>query len=482
MTNDSSTVEVILGAIVAGCRLVSLPLPRRSWAGGAYHDLVDRACEATGVSEIVARDDVGRFMNGVAAAIRPHSALGRPALAAPTGHGFELVQCSSGSTGQPKLVQLDDRLIGANLASIIEVVHPDSGEAVVSWLPLSHDMGLMGMLLASIARASKVRAGRIEIVLLDPASVLRSPALWLRALSERRGAVTAAPDFGYRLCIEHGRVHGLDLSRLRWAIVGGEIVRVQTLSGFARRFRDSSFDSLAFCPAYGMAEVGLAVTITPERSQARVMRVSTRALGSGVLSPSRARGEQITELVSAGPALAGYEVTSSAPAGEIGEILVRGPSIGFDAVTKSSLADERGWLRTGDVGTFADGWLYVAGRQDDRIVAAARNIYAPAIEAAVSSLPSVRADRVVVFGLPSGEWVVAVEPKTPRRLSRADAGQLKREIRKELVRVAGLAPDLIVLVGRGQIPITASGKLQRREAIRRYTIGQLTDFEADAGP
>jgi fatty-acyl-CoA synthase len=476
MTNDQPTVEVLLGAIEAGVQLISLPLPARSADPVEYLRFVRRACEAQGTDQIVAPDDVASLLEGADLKVRPHSDLGSVPLAGPLGSGFELIQYSSGSTDQPKAVQLDDRKLGANVASIIHAVQPEPGDKPVSWLPLSHDMGLIGMLLTSLASTRPSLARQGDIILLDPVDFLRDPSTWSTAMSECGATITAAPDFGYRLCAERGQRRSFDLSKLRCAIVGGEIVRSSTLTNFSNRFETAGFRRTAFCPAYGMAELGLAATMTPMGSQWREMTVATVPLAEQRLMPQAmdpAESREVTGLISSGPAISGYEVRCDAESSAVGPVAVRGASIGVDAANGTSFADPDGWLMTGDLGAIADGWLYVCGRGDDYVVARGRNIYAPAVEEAMGAIGEVRAGRTGVFGLPSGDWLVAAEPESRGRLAQSEVSALIREIRKAALSAAACSPSQVVLVARGHLPFTPSGKLQRRELTRRYLKGEL---------
>ncbi|MGH9013054.1 MAG: AMP-binding protein [Acidimicrobiia bacterium] len=476
MTNDRPTVELLLGAIEAGAQLISLPLPARSADPVEYLRFVRRACEAQGMNQIVARDDVAPLLEGTTLEVRPHSDLGSVPLAGPRESGFELIQYSSGSTDQPKAVKLTDRQLGANVAAIISAVQPEPGDKPVSWLPLSHDMGLIGMLLTSLASTRPSLARQGDIILLDPVDFLRNPSAWVSAISDCAATITAAPDFGYRLCAERDQRGALDLSRLRCAIVGGEMIRRSTLTGFSDRFGTAGFRPTAFCPAYGMAELGLAATMTPMGSQWREMTVATLPLAEQRLMPQGmdpAESREVTGLVSSGPAISGYEVRCDAESGAVGPVSVRGASIGVDGASGASFADPDGWLMTGDLGAIADGWLYVCGRGDDYVVARGRNIYAPAVEEAMGGIGAVRAGRTGVFGLPSGDWVVAAEPESSGRLAQSEVSALIREIRKAALSVAACSPSQVVLVARGHLPFTPSGKLQRRELTRRYLKGEL---------
>jgi fatty-acyl-CoA synthase len=470
MTNDRTTVSLLLGALEAGTRLVSLPVPAPTGEMSVYLDLVRSACEQNGVQEIVVNDRYVEVFRLGGLNVRAHSELNTAPVAAAQPHGFELVQFSSGSTGRPKAVLLDDRALGANVRAIIDAVEPRSGDHAVSWLPLSHDMGLIGMLLTSICSMSPAYANGGDIIILDPLQFLRSPQLWLSALSETQCSVTAAPDFGYRLCVERSDPRSLDLSHLRCAIVGGETIRANTLESFSDRFAGSGFRRTAFCPSYGMAEVGLAATMDAGDDSWTEVVVDTLELAEGRTSAPRAGG-LATRLVGSGRPLRGYDVRIAGAVGTTGRIEISGPSIGSDGRTRSPLAQHDGWFRTGDRGAVIDGGLYVTGRADDYIVSNGRNLYAPAIEEAIGHVKGARAGRAAAIGLPSGEWVVVTEPATKARLSEDASRAFTRDIRRAVVAVCGIQPDAISIVPRGTLAVTSSGKLQRAEIMRRHLSG-----------
>lgn len=177
MTNDEPTVEILLGAMRTGVRLVSLPLPSRGGSLEDYTEAIRSICSMYSITEILARDDLCGLIEAGGLSARSHSDRARCPLAASLPTGFELVQFSSGTTGPPIPTALGDAALGSNLSAIVERVDPQPGDVTVSWLPLSHDMGLVGMVLASIVSCSPGRVGAGEIALLDPESFLRQPSL-----------------------------------------------------------------------------------------------------------------------------------------------------------------------------------------------------------------------------------------------------------------------------------------------------------------
>jgi acyl-CoA synthetase (AMP-forming)/AMP-acid ligase II len=477
LTNDRASVEIVLGAILAGATLVSLPLPARGADLHDYAGLVRSALIACGAATVVARDDLAEGLRDLGLPVRDHRMLGPRPLAHTRGPGFELVQFSSGSTRNPRPIAVDDRALGINVSAILATLGPRPGDVVASWLPLSHDMGLIGMLLATLAASDPRRAGDTGLVLLDPADFLRRPDVWIAALSEHRAAFTAAPDSGYRLALRRRAPEQTDLTSLRCTIVGGEIVRPATLELLTESLGPRGLSRGALCPAYGLAEVGLCATMTPPGAGWRERHLATAALGDQrFTAPSP--GEPSTAIVASGCPLPGYEIRCEPAHGDAdqagpggGAIAVRGESTGVDGFTRRSYAGADGWMTTGDIGFVDDGWLYVVGRTDDYIVVRGRNVYAPSVEAEVGAVPDVRSGRVTALGLPSGEWIVVAEATSS---ARADGrARLVEEIRRAARRAAEASPDDIVVLAPGTLPMTSSGKLQRHEVQARWLRHEL---------
>jgi acyl-CoA synthetase (AMP-forming)/AMP-acid ligase II len=249
MTNDRPTVELVVGAVLVGARLVSLPQPGRGADLAAYATFLADIRAEHGLAEVVVADEFAGLLEAIGVPARAHSALPDRPLATPHPDGFSLVQYTSGSTQRPRPVVLDDARVGANIAVLLQVLDPRPGDGLVSWLPLSHDMGLIGMLFTAMAAAGPEWAGG-DFVLLDPRGFLRRPGEWIEALSRWNAALTGAPDFAFRMAAERRAGPGLDLSSLRCAIVGGEIVRAETLDAFAAAYEGQGLDPRALSPAY----------------------------------------------------------------------------------------------------------------------------------------------------------------------------------------------------------------------------------------
>lgn len=460
LTNDAPSVHLILGAIAAGARLVSLPLPGRAADPATYAHFLNDALKATGASRVVARDDVTELLDAVSVPSLAHSKITSSLPLAMSGDSFELIQYTSGSTSRPKPILLSSEVLAGNITAILERAEPCSGDVTVSWLPLSHDMGLIGMLLASLAAAENSWTAGAELVLLEPERFLRRPGLWLEAIDQWRGTFTAAPDFGLRLGMERTPLADLDLGCLRHVIVGGEIVRPATLRSFQEAFEAAGLTEYALAPAYGMAELGLAATMTGPHERWRTTSPPPEDLGEQLV------GSTVTEVASSGTPLGGYDVTvGQSP----GQIAISTRLVGRDAITNDSMAGTNGELVTGDLGFIEDSQLYVLGRLDDVLVVNGRNVLAPEIEAAVSAVDGVRSGRVTAVGLPTGEWVIVAETE----IVEAEAKQLRKAIRRMAVKVTSTAPDMIHLIPGGTLPMTSSGKPQRSEVRRCQLEGEF---------
>lgn len=387
----------------------------------------------------------------------------------PSADDIALLQFSSGTTSRPKAVALTHRHMAANIDVMIGAINTqvpapraESRHVTVSWLPLYHDMGLMGCVLGALSDAS-------TLVLLPPELFVARPAAWLRALSRHRGSVSAAPNFAYGLCaarVSDDELHGVDLSHWRVALNGAEAVSAQTMQQFARRFAGQGFDGRAFAPVYGLAEATLAVTFSPLGQGARV-----GACGA----------------VSVGHALPGYDVrivpgddAATGAFGEaIGQIEVRGPSVcdGYwqgDAVVPAAHPD--GFFPTGDLGFVRDGQLYVTGRQKDVLVVRGKNLAPEPLERAADAVPGVRVGCVVAVAhrrlhADTDDVLMLVET---RQRGRAARGRLRAAVASAVAAQTGLTVAQVVLLAPGTLPRTSSGKLRRRAALEAYVSKRLT--------
>jgi fatty-acyl-CoA synthase len=460
LTNDIASVQLILGAIAMRSRLISLPLPGRGADPVGYASFINEALTTSATTQVIARDDAAELLESVGVpAIRHSSMNDRTRLAAGDRPDFELVQYTSGTTSRPKPILLRGVDLAANISAILERVEPCSGDVTVSWLPLSHDMGLIGMLMASLAAAQDDWTSGGELVLIEPERFLRDPASWLELVDHWRGTFTAAPDFGLRMATRRPPRGSVNLACLRQVITGGEIVRPSTLTAFDEAFTPSGLSELSLAPAYGMAELGLAATLCGPHEPWQQIHLDAESLQPVDDTTSSAR-RRMLEVASSGRALHGYSVTIS-PADHT--IQIHSENVGSNGVDELSLAPG-GVLRTNDFGLMAeDDHLYVIGRSDDVLVVNGRNLWAPEIEAAAGWVSGVRPGRVRASVLPTGEWVLEAERSVsaPAVTGEQDDSRLRSSLRQAIVGVCGIAPDLLILCEPGTVEITSSGKVRR---------------------
>ncbi len=386
------------------------------------------------------------------------------------------LQFTSGSTSKPKGVMVTHGNLVANACAFLGPSGLDRNDEDkgVSWLPLFHDMGLIGFVLGTLVCD-------IPVVLLPTETFARSPGLWLETITKHRGTITYAPNFAYELVtkrVKDKQLAQLDLSSLRVAGCGAEPIRARTLQAFADKFAAAGFDSKAFLPSYGMAEATLAITFHQLGTEMNVDRVDAGAMKKGIAEPA-SDDSAVLELVSCGEGFPEHEVHvvdeegKLLPERRVGQVVTRGPSVTpgyFQNETATAEAYRAGWLQTGDLGYFADGNLYICGRIKDLIIIRGANHYPQDIEWAVADIEGVRRGNVFAFSvLKDGveELVVAAEA------NRGDAERLREDIARRIQRQFGLTPGEVLIVPVGTLPKTSSGKAQRRKARALYENGEL---------
>jgi acyl-CoA synthetase (AMP-forming)/AMP-acid ligase II len=471
LATTPAAVAAMVGAWRAGLTVASLPGPARGMSAGEYQHQVEQACLQVG-AEMLAVDDALVPLLPPLSVPAAGFAQCQDGTGGRTGGRGELVQFTSGSTSAPKGVRISLSAIAANVESILKVLAPETGDCACSWLPLSHDMGLVGMLLSSWSAMRPAILGRAELCLIRPEHFLRDPGSWLRACGETGATTTAAPDFGYALAARTiGAAKRLDLSRLRVCICGGEVVCWSTLERFAEASAAAGFRARAFCPAYGLAEATLAVTMVRPEQNVTVRYADAAALADGEWRDMPAGQGQA--VVSAGTCLPGMDCRIAGKSSGLGAVEVAGRSMFSGYVGAGPPFRSGGWLRTGDLGILIDEQLYLAGRYDDRIIVAGRNVDATQIEGSISGKRGLRHGGAAAVEDGDGGFAVVAETAAipdPRPI--ADA------VRDMLVRATGLAPSAVIFVPRGSLPKTPSGKLQRYRVRSLLRTGQLEQIAA----
>jgi fatty-acyl-CoA synthase len=388
-----------------------------------------------------------------------------------------ILQFTSGSTSDPKGVMLPDRALRANLDAIAEAASLDiDDDVVVSWLPLYHDMGLVGLLTLPMSTGT-------TLVLGAPQDFTARPARWMEWLSTYGGTATAGPNFSYVLATRAlARAEGLDLSRLRVALNGAEPIDPDQVEAFIQAGVRHGLRPEAVFPAFGMAEVAIAGTFPEPLSGMAIDCVDRRVLETErYAAPARPGDPGSRRLALLGRPVPGLEMRIVDPETgnplhdrEVGELELRGTSVtpGYYRRPDAN-ADlfHDGWLRTGDLAYTLDGQLVMCGRIKDVIIVGGRNVFPEDVERAVGALDGIRAGNVIAFGI-SGDrgresLVVVAESKAD------DLVALRRVVAERVREVVGVPARDIVLVAPGTLPKTSSGKLQRSLCKRRYNDGQL---------
>jgi acyl-CoA synthetase (AMP-forming)/AMP-acid ligase II len=448
--NTRPCAATLIGAWRAGCTVASLPLPARAVPIPTYLGQLRRQCAMSEASALLVDPSyAGLIVDGpVPVHTYDDAQVGGPACDLPGGGA--LVQFTSGSLGTPKGIHLTLEAIAANVEAILSALGPETGDSSCSWLPLSHDMGLIGLLLTPLA-AGAPRFGHHRLTVMSPEAFIGDPRSWLRTCSEVGATITVAPNFALELAVRtSGRVGPLDLSRVRACVVGSESVRHATLERFAATFAASRFRPVAFCPAYGLAEATVAVTIVPPEQRWRSL-------------PLPGGGQDGPTAVSTGPPVDGVDIRVADGVGAVGRIELRSPAL-LDRYLGAELRlTDDGFLPTSDLGFLDDHELFVVGRADEVIVVAGRNLYPADLEAAVSD-GAVRPGCAAAVEAPSGGVAVVVEPRD-RAISGVALDRACRAIRADVAGAVGIAPVTVAFVPRGSLPKTPSGKL-RRLAIR----------------
>lgn len=395
-----------------------------------------------------------------------------------------MLQFTSGSTGDPKGVVLSHRALLANMRGIGLAAGFNASDVALAWLPLFHDMGLIGHFLAATAWG-------LPLVLMPPETFVRRPREWLKAMSRYHGTCSAAPNFAYNLCAKKIRerdLEGVDLSAWRVAFCGAEPVNPATIRDFVARFAPLGFRETSFFPVYGMAELSLAATFPvlgqPPRFD-RVWRERFEGTGHAEQAPEGEGGvADAVTWVGVGRALPAHEVRivdaegRPLPDRRQGEVEVRGPSLMsgyYRAPVPTAEALRDGWLRTGDLGYLAEGDLFVTGRRKEIIIKSGKNLYPQDIEAAAAKVEGIRVGCCAAFGVPNQargteDLVLVCETREGDLEAR---GALMNKVRTAVLEAVGATPDVVVLVDAGTVPKTSSGKIQRDLMRKRYLAGDM---------
>jgi fatty-acyl-CoA synthase len=384
------------------------------------------------------------------------------------------LQFTSGSTSAPRGVRVTHGSLWANAHAImVDGLRASSEDRGVSWLPLYHDMGLIGFVMSPLVTHTPV-------TFLSTLDFLKDPEIWVRTMSEDRGTISFAPNFGYALTARRTRsTDGLDLSALRVLGCGAEPIQPDAIKSFFERFREAGLKPSTFLACYGLAETTLAVAFAGMEDELKVDHVEFEAELREDDEPRINGHKRCISVVSCGRPLPGHRVSILGESGEplperqVGEVFVEGPSV-TDGYWDDEEATNRvfvdGGVRTGDLGYMSDGELYITGRLKDTIIVRGRNFDPTPIEVAAGRVDGVRQGNVAAFSVSGGltERIVVVaeyregEPET-----------IESDIVRAVQRDVGLTVSKVVLIEAGSLPKTTSGKLQRSATRHQYLDGTL---------
>jgi len=485
--------DSFFGAQYAGLVPVPVSIPVGIGGKDAYLDQLRRQLAASGAVAAVGIDDLAGFLADAAQefpAVRLHG--GKHVLDSLPEKAVDLrplgpadlcyIQFSSGSTRHPHGVQITQQALMANLAGMTGPAGLDvvPGDRTASWLPLYHDMGLIGFLMAPLSC-------QLSIDYLTPRDFARRPMQWLNIISRNRGTISYSPSFGYDLSTRRGATQvpaDLDLSCWRRAGIGGDMIRPEVLQRFADAFEPSGFDRKAFIPSYGMAEVCLAITFSPHDVGVRTDTVDRTALGEAQLAVPASDpqdSQRARRFVLCGRVLPGHVLEVRGPDGkvladrQVGRIFVRGPSVmpgyfGEPEATQEVLSDD-GWLDTGDLGYWLAGEIVVTGRAKDLIIINGRNVWPQDIEWAIEARRLVKNGDAAAFSIDTGEGervVVAVLARVSGEEARI---ALARDVAGAVREAIAVDCDVALVPPTSGLPTTSSGKLSRARTKANYLAG-----------
>jgi fatty-acyl-CoA synthase len=498
-------VLCFFGAIRAGIIPVPIYPPVGLGQLQGYLDNTRHIVAKCGARALVTTAQIKRLLGTVQAAspsleqvvaveaIRESLETLRPEKITPDDVAF--LQFTSGSTSRPKGVTLTHRNLMANVKCIMEdglkITPEDRG---ISWLPLYHDMGLIGFVIAPVVH-------RVPVVFLPPLLFLKRPVAWFQAFTRHKGTIAYAPNFAFALCVKRIRdreLENIDLSTWRVAGCGAEPIRPETLESFSEKFARVGFKPNALLPSYGMAESSLAISFSELGEGMKTISVDGDALwGEDTAKVVPEDDPRAVRLVSCGRRFPEHDIgvfppndatgESPLPEGRVGELRIKGPSVmkGYweDPLrTQESFAG--GWLKTGDLGFLHEGRVYICGRSKEVIIVNGRNYYPQDIEWEASRAEGVRKGNVIAFGARDNvqrdreRVVLAFECQdVPKNAEARDLAREKQHIvqaiRKLVQEGIGLTLDDVVPLAPGVLPKTSSGKLQRAKTRELYESGDL---------
>lgn len=394
------------------------------------------------------------------------------------------IQFSSGSTSSPKGIVGSQKSVTTNCRAIQSGLEAQAGDRISSWLPLYHDMGLIGQFIAPLM-------SQLSIDYIDPQSFARRPSTWLKLISENRATHSYSPSFGYEICAKRWRGGDLDLSSWRVAGIGGDMVRQDALDLFSEAFAEHGFSPTAFVPSYGLAEATVAVSFSPLHKGVTVDEINSdimRTMHRAIRADATTEEKNKRALIACGKTIPGHEMMICDDAGNelgergVGRILFRGDSVSPGILDRDrgiiKLTDENGWLDTGDLGYWLNGEVVITGRHKDLILWNGRNIWPQDIEWTAEKAGGRHIAKSAAFKMSdeggNGQIYLLAECKAREPEHRA---QLMSEISENVRQKVG-APISVVFVPTKSLIMTSSGKLSRMRTRQKFLSGEFERAEA----
>jgi len=498
---DPEIVTAFFACQYASLIPVIVPIPASLGGRDAYIEQLGRLLESSDAVVAMAPKAYLGFLEEAVAKREGGPMTGTPAsFTELPGHGVDLrpfgkddpcyFQYSSGSTRWPLGVEVPQRCLMANTFAIanygLEIKPGDRG---TSWLPLYHDMGLVGFMLTPALC-------QISVDFIATRDFARRSLGWLRLIGDNGGTLSYSPTFGYDLCCrraENATSQQFDLKTWRAAGIGGDMIQPQVMARFADVFGPHGFSRKAFVASYGMAEATLAVSFAPINRGLDIDRIDREALADRQIAEpmgENADAADVRGFVFCGPALPGhvFEIRGDdgqiLPERQIGRIFVNGPSIAkgyFGEPEATAGVFQDGWLDTGDLGYLANGEVVITGRSKDLMIINGRNIWPQDVEWAVETLPGLRRGDVAVFSVEPGDrdpYVVMLVQCRMR--DEAEREELRRSVKATATRAAAIDGELL-LVPPHSLPMTSSGKLSRARARQNYLDGLYSEAGDQGG-
>ena len=510
-------VELYLACLLAGMVAVPAPVPGGSANAAERVAAIAGDCkpavafttdgDRAAMAERLAGHGLGYVPVEQPGAAGPGEARAPARLRRPDQDTLAVLQYSSGATGAPKGVMLAHGDILADIAAFGACCGIGPGDSIGSWIPLHHDMGLFAQLSAGLLFGA-------PSILMPSADFVRRPVQWFTMMDRFGVTITAAPNFAYDLCqrvIADEQLDGLDLSRLRIAFNGSEPIHAPTMAAFSKRFARTGLRPESVTPAYGLAEATVFVSAKPPGVPATVIVADPLRLESAERPELRATSRAGKQIVSVGRStgfqtrIVDQQTRQALPDGAIGEVWLRGPGIGrgywnqpelSERTFAAALADDgnagddgnardggQGWLRTGDLGAFVDGELFLTGRIKEMLIVRGRNLFPHDLEQeARAAHPALAGFVGAAFGVAvPDERIVLVHEVSPK-VQASDLPAIAAAVTRHLTAAVGAPVRNVLLVRRGTVRRTTSGKIQRGATRARFLAGDIAALHADLEP